>query len=182
MTSARINFRGKRQHHYLRLSMEKRGWNSAKTAEFLGVSVWVFGSMLNLKCRPRISPRLEQGLMELTGKTVDQLWPGATRREKLKKARAARAMRRITPQQLRSKGLLQIPPGPEEILAQREMETAIKKLLCTLPPFEARVIRALRIDGSRHTSVARAEGMTRQGLYGVEWRAMRKLSARRVLD
>lgn len=171
---------GKRkQHRHLRLAMEKRGWNSTKTAEFLGVSRWVFSSMLNLKYRrPEISRNLEQKLMQLTEKTVDELWPGANRWERRKKAREAKFMRRLTPELLAARGLFQVPPGQEEVLRRRDMRVEVNRRLRALSPPEARVMREIYLEGGTLTDAAGPEWVTRQNAHAIRRKAIEKLSAR----
>src|ERR1035437_1168153 len=112
-------------------ALEKRGWTQKQGAEFLGMHPSTFSNLINLKWFPEeFSVELEIKLVELTGKTLEELFPGwARQKDFLEMPKVSKRILEVTPQMLNSAGALYLPAGPEEAFCRQDVEKAINKVL-----------------------------------------------------
>lgn len=173
---------GRLKHGDLWRAMRERGWNQRQLAEFLGEPQQVVGRWLNLQevPGPVYMERIEGKLLELTGKLPDDLWPEWSRdREFLDADKRVSLHRDVTPRMLADRGMLALPPTPEEVFTQVEQREAIKRALHTLTPRQERVLVQLYgLDGQGERTLAEVgESFGVQGarIRQIEAQALRRL-------
>lgn len=173
----------------------RRLGSNAALARELGVAAVAVGEWINLKGCPaadgRLRARLEGQLLEITGKTWEELWPAELRAAVQKGEIGKRLLLRkqVACEHLlanfRERNLL---PPPDEAVGQAEHRERVSELvrdsLRVLPPRQRLVVemrRGLGPDGRCHTfeEVGRVLGLSKERVRQIELTALRKLAERR---
>ncbi len=133
-----IGISARLRHGELWASIRRRGWTQKQAAEFLGMNYHTFREYINLKSVPRnLSNAQIEKLLELTGRTPDELWPTQIfSREFLKASKVAEIIREVPVAYLLAsmQALQQLPPAPDKLVEDRERREAVGATLQRLPP------------------------------------------------
>lgn len=160
-------------------AIKRKGWTNRKAADFLGVSEKQIGLMINLKSKPPFifskyrstHPKVEsraveltEKLMELTGKTVEDLFPEAVMtKEFLSRSKQIEANKDVSIGALLSyTATLALPPAPDEVLMQQEMENDVTEILSTLTREQQHAINEVYLEGKTCQEVGREQGVSGQ--------------------
>lgn len=175
-----IAFAGRMKHGELLRAIQRRGWSQKQAAEFLGMNQSDFGRMINLKWVPsRFSTKLERKLHELTGKSVEDLFPPELRDKKfLATEKAVTAFREVDAKVLADIGILQLPPTPDEEQERRELVKLLEDSMEMLKPVEIEIIRRrFGYYGHEETlrEIGNRLGVVPEYVRQIEARAIRKL-------
>jgi len=171
----RIGVDIKLKHPDLWEALLRRGWTQAEGARYLGVGPYTFGLWLNLRWYPRrLSDEQVAALMELTGKTPEDLWPDAIRDPfflaipKRKKTFTEIDLRRLA-------GACEAKKLPFEILEQGERKRVIDEVLQQLSSRQRAVIRARFYEGLSLKEVGERFGVTGENIRRIETQALNRL-------
>ena len=137
-------------------ALEGRGWSVRQAAEFVGVNSKNFYDMMNLKRVPSLTLEQELKMFELTGKTMEELFPQEFREQEfLCGKRVFTALGRCDPQQLASSGMrcLSAPLSTSE----EDLLDAAQSFLSKLADFEREVLE-MRIDGKTFGEISEILG------------------------
>ena len=165
------------KHGALYQAIRHRGWTNRKAAEFLELSESQIGEMLNLKSKPpfifhkcrltdpkmeKRAKRLTEKLMELTGKTVEDLFPEAVMtKEFLTRSKQIEANKDVSIGALLNyTATLALPPAPDEVLMQQEMENEVARILSTLSQQQQHAFNAVYLEGRTCEEVGQEQGVT----------------------
>ncbi len=142
-----ISIHAKLKHGFLWDALQRRGWNQSQGARFLGMSTGDFGRWVNLKHRPhRFSKDRERRLFELTGKTIEELWPPEIfSKEFMALPKALSVTRDVPVQALLGSSALALPTS--EVLERNELKRLVAEALDQLSSKQARVVRAHLFEG-----------------------------------
>lgn len=159
----RVTMTARLKHGTILEAIRSRKWTYEKTANFLGVSKGLVCEMVNLRWIPRtqreLPTKLEKKLIELTGQTTEQLWPEFTRIKEFREmSKTLEATREVTPAFLVAKGLLSLPPGPDELIERRELRELLEKKIGRLPPELAQVLRSAFFEDKTQQQIAHEIG------------------------
>ena len=159
-------------------ALKRRGWTQTQAAEFLGMHFTKFNDMINLRHIPVFTVKLEAKLIDLTGKTVEQLFPREfNARQFLGGHRVFVEMGSLSAQQLASSGIRCLPSRSfqEAIEIREQIGTILEGLRA-----RERLVVGLRFgldDGQIRTQeeVGEELGITRKRAGQIEMRAMKRI-------
>lgn len=174
----RIGIVAKAKQGDLLEALEKRGWNQRQMADFLGIDQNRLSRLLNLRWVPRIfSDHLTQRLMELTGKTPEQLFPEwARKRDFLDTPKVRKIIFEATPEMVEmAGGGLRLLSSPEDVSSAHELEVAITNALESLSPKEREVIERTVMGDETQEEVGQSMNLTGGRIQQIKERALRKL-------
>ncbi len=170
----RIALEAKMKNGVLYEAIKSRGWNNRQAAEFLGLSQGKFGAMLNLKQRPpylfsktrdrnhdKKRQRLEEKLMELTGKTIDEIFPEEFQTDEFLSRKKTLVAVKDVPRQvlLESTGMDKLLPAPDMDLIKKEAVEELAILIDQLPEEQRHAIHGLYIKGKSPQELASERGV-----------------------
>jgi RNA polymerase sigma factor (sigma-70 family) len=166
------------KHGDLMEGLAKRGWNQRQGAQFLGISEQAFGKIINLTRIPKeFSPELTIKLFELTGKTLEELFPDWTRQNDF--LIMSEISKKITGSFLlmpEGNGTIPCPPPtPEEVFCREEVRKRINEVLLTLSPREEQVVRRHAINGENFGEIGNGLCLSTARVQQICVRAMLKL-------
>ncbi|GEM_PF-2567430 len=155
----RLGMKGRLKHGDLLDALAKKGWTQSGAAKYLNVSPQAFGHWINLQEVPRhLTTDQVTKLMELTGKTPELLWPDYVRSKDFLDApktfevvRDVDARKMLTALQ-RGRELLAAPP--DALFEKRELRENLARVMSTLPPLIAHVLRERFFDGASPQEIA----------------------------
>ena len=164
-------------------AFKKRGWSTRRAAAELGIRLSKLYDMINLKRVPALTIEQELRLAEVTGKTLEQLFPKEINlQDFLNGKRELVAFRDCLPGELSGSGIRCLPvpmsPGKEDLLAHA-MEIVTRLELSTsgssrsrrdLTEREREVLELRVIRGLTLEDTAELLGVTRQRVRKVELR------------
>lgn len=141
----KVNTIARMKHGELRAALKRRGWTQKQAADFIGMPYSSLNRLLALQWFPvkkGFTRKQEQKLLELTGKTIEELFPTWTReKDFLETPKVMEIIREATPQMLQAHGLLALPPGPDEVAEKNELQSITEEMLSSLPPKYQKVLR-----------------------------------------
>ncbi len=156
------------KHGDLLRAIRERGWTQKQTAEFLGMSCHSFQVLINLRKAPKqLTGRQRQKLLELTGKTPEELWPAwAFSKEFLEAPKGIEAVREVPAARLlATMQALQLPPAtPEELIQDREQREIVVATLRRLPKELRSVIEGIFLEDKTIDDVADRLRISPQGV------------------
>jgi len=175
-----IAFAGRMKHGELFRALQRRGWTQSQAAEFIGWEPAKFGRLINLQWVPKeFTRREEEKLVELTGKSLDDLFPPELRnKEFLEAEKTVAAFREVHVAALADIGILQLSPAPDEFSEQQEMHRLLDGSLEMLTPKEAEILRrrfGYYGQEESYEKIASDLGHSGVGIAGMEKRALRRL-------
>ncbi len=178
-TTFPLTFIARIKHGHLREALKARGWTQKQAAEFLGASQSWLGQVINLREIPSkkwLSEHQEK-LLELTGKTPEDLFPESLRvREFLDVPKTIEATREVPLHLLASgKESLALPPTPEEFLMNEELANGIDGLISELTQQQQKVITGIYFEGKTQVEVGLEMGKTRGRIGQIEKKALYRL-------
>lgn len=152
------------KHGILREALRKRGWTQRYAAEFLEMSEHLFGQIVNLKHIPKnLTLQQEIKFEQLTGMRIDELFPKEVfSKEFLQAPKILEAIREMPIYALASKGIIALPPTPEEFVQKRELSDALDKALRELLPRQEAAIRRVLIEGETLQEVGNSFMVSRE--------------------
>lgn len=162
-------------------ALEEKGWTQAQGADFLGLSYERFNALLNLKWVPKrgFSPELTIKLYELTGKTVEELFPEWARRQDfLLVPKVARKTVEVGPHMLNGTGVFYLPPGPEQVFSQNTTVRVLDGALKSLGFRDEKVMRLLVFEGCSMADISRDLNLSRTVVNRIVQRSLGKLHQR----
>ncbi len=180
----------KTKHGDLWRAIRQRGWNQRQTAEFLGIAENCIGRILNLNGRPPLFTKIKGGkaklkrfkekLMELTGKTFDDLFPNEVFNDEVM-ARAKSIDFYVTKDLATLKlgagagTLLALPEIPSESMEKREMLEIIEQ---DLSPKEKEIFDMV-LDGKTNREIGKYLGVTESWVSAIRGETRRRLNRHR---
>ncbi len=174
-----IAIRAQLKHGILWEALRRRGWTQKQGAEFVGVDHVTFGRWVNMRKRPKeVSPLVAAKLFELTRKSVSELWPEKVfTQEFLTTPKTFEATRAIPVRMLgRATAFATLPAGPaSEGAEQKELRALIGKVLGTLNPKDALIVRKHFLEGMTHAAIGREIGLSRERVRQLCLEAVRRL-------
>lgn len=155
-------------------ALQKRGWSVPKAAEYIGMSSGKLYKMINLQVAPTLTIEQEVKLAELTGKTLEQLFPKEFNAEEfLEGRRLLVAFRECDPRELAHTGIRCLPISlsarDEELLA------VIEGHLDQLKKSERAVIIARYVEKKTLQEIATDRDITRERVRQIQLRAEKRL-------
>lgn len=179
--SFRITLEIRQKHGVLLAAKKEKGWTNTELGEYLGLSPQTVSSMLNLRYVPRIEQwsrnrrnRFEEQVMELTGKTFDDLFPAQIRtKEFLGKKKATEIFADIPLDHLlpASEEALLLS-APQDEWANRE---AVEVALSLLEPRERQIVEMYFLEGRTFDEIAQSFGISTARVEQIAKAALRKL-------
>lgn len=175
----RIVMVAKLKHGVLWEAIRKRGWTIKEAAEFLKVSNSQLGQVLALKEKPpflfldrkdeqakKRRREIAEKLMELTGKTIEELFPEEFRTPEFLAApkeleRIAEVPTRVL---LAHAQMLTLPKPPDEELMEKEesfLGDELQEMMKHLPPLVRHAVQRVVIEGWTLKRVAEERGVSR---------------------
>lgn len=177
-----VGLSGRIKHGDLLRAMRERGWSQVELGRFLGLRPSSVGQLINLQWIPtdhKRNARLSARLFELTYKTHAELWPEWTRTDEfLQSDKRLDLYRDITPRTLADRGLVALPPTPEDVFSEKERADAVAATLSTLSPRQERVVKmrfGLNGEEMTYQEIGEAIGVSASRAYTIERRALRIL-------
>lgn len=186
----RIAVVARMKHGVLYEAIKKRGWTVKKAAEFLGIRWSTLCSIINLKKKPPFlfSPRgneetkrrareLTEKLMELTGMTVEDLFPEEFRTDEfLASPKIAERFADVPTQLLLEQtGMLALPPAPDEELMEKEQEKELDEVINGLGFEHQHAIQRLYFDGMTGVEAGKERGVGRGAVPASAKTALKKM-------
>ncbi len=100
-------------------ALQKRGWSQTAGAKFIGMNPYAFGDMINLRAVPNLTMEQECKLFELTGKTLEEIFPSEIRtKEFLQGQRVFSALKKCSVAALASSGIRALPMNQPEMVEE----------------------------------------------------------------
>ncbi len=132
----KVGFVAKLKQGDLLEALQKRGWNQRQGAEFLGIDQSTFGHLINLNKIPASFPiEVEIKLYELTGKTVEELFPDFVRTKEFREIKRVRTVfAEVTQQTLEACGVIHQLPAPNDVVSEAQLKESIEAVLKRLTP------------------------------------------------
>lgn len=156
----------------------KRLGSQSALARHLGVSPMELGGWINFN-RSAISVRshrppefwqeIENRLFDLTGHTLEEIFPPEVRTEAfLKRQKKIEAIVEMPIEKLIAAGAVpQLPPAPDDLIFEEEKSVAVNHILDSLKPREAEVIRLrFGLDGRGEKTLEEVAAMLPNGHTG----------------
>lgn len=143
------------KHGELLEAIQRRGWTQGQAAAFLGMHQAKFGDMINLKKFPRITQELEEGLIKLTGKTAEELFPNDFKPEEFMEGkRVLTAIREMSHQELAMAGIRSLPALANKVERDLKAEVAeeIRLAVEQLPDVESFIKEPIWASGRKFTA------------------------------
>ena len=175
----RITIIARAKHGVLYEAIKKRAWTQRRAAEFLGVSEQGLGNAINLKgVMPYLFSKkrtkkteaharaVAEKLMELTGKTVEELFPREVMTKQFLAAPklAERSVDVPTRLLLEQAELLALPPAPDQLLMAKEEMNEFIEMLNELGHPQRHAMQRVIIDGVSVSKAANERGITNQAI------------------
>jgi transcriptional regulator with XRE-family HTH domain len=185
--SFKITFIIKQKHGDLHSAIKARGWTNRQLAEFLSMNEQTVGKILNLKYVPPIErwsaekkTLFLEKVMELTGKTFDDLFPPSVRDKEFLKGKKVAEISAEIP-------LERLLPGENQHLLQypqegREMRETADLALSLLEPRKRIAVEMHIMEGRTLEAVGNELKVTRSRARQIVLSALRTLRTQQVLD
>lgn len=170
-----VGFSVRMRHGDILRVMQERGWNGKQMAKALGMGLLNFYALLNFRRIPkrRDSP-WQAKLMELTGKTMEEMFPEWLHEDWFTDAPKKQIIyQELTPQileQARAKEL----PSPEDLVENAEQLLLLRKALGTLKP-RYQVVVQMSLEGMTAGQIAEKLGLSRSRVDQILKNAQRDL-------
>jgi len=169
----RIAIVARMKHGEIYGAIKKRGWTIKKAAEFLGLTHNTLSSIINLRMRPpflftarndedkKRARELEEKLMELTDKSIEELFPEEFRTKEFLDAPkvADRFVDVPTRLLLEQTGNLALPKPPDELLIDEERLDELEEIISELPEMQQGAVRAF-LNEKNMTETGAERGVT----------------------
>lgn len=190
------------KHGALYQAIKKRGWTNIKAAEFLGISPSDIGNVINLKRKspfifskyrkthPDVDKKakgLTEKLMELTGQTVEDLFPEFIRSDEfLSRSKQIEINKDIPTERLIGyTEILSLPATPDEVLIEKEGSddigealAAIEDIVASFGPHTKHAFNRIYIDGWTAKAAAEERGVTQNAINANANNAIKRIRAR----
>lgn len=157
-------------------AMKKRNWDQPQAAEFLGMCLTKFNRMINQKALPIFTPELVSKLVELTGKSPEELFSQELLESDSSGKRlptTASVVQSCTSEDLVCSGVRCRPNrSAQEII---EMMDEIRTLLSKIPLAQAEAVRYHYLMGHTLEDTAKILGVSREAVRQRVQKAMIKL-------
>lgn len=158
----------------IRSALKERGWTFVRGANSVGMSVRQFSALINLKRFPDLTIEQYVKLVELTGKTLEEMFPQQVHsKEFLHDQRGKVAVSQSRPSELICSGIVCAPvpldPPSFDLLA------ILEELLKVLTEREREVIVARYIEGLKFREIGDMLSISKQRAQQIESSARKKL-------
>ncbi|MEK9167338.1 MAG: sigma factor-like helix-turn-helix DNA-binding protein [Patescibacteria group bacterium] len=162
------------KHGDIYVALQKRGWSVARASRELGIRRGILDDLINMRRIPNLSLETELKLAELTGKTLEEMFPKEFRvKEFLDGRRELVAFRDCDPRSLASAGIRTLPV-PLGAKAQDLLDLA-EKYLGELTETERAVFEGVVMERRTPRDVGEELGFSAQKVQNIEFRARRKI-------
>jgi RNA polymerase primary sigma factor len=174
-----LGIQAKLKHGALMTALDRRGWNQAQAARFLGIDNVRFGNWINMRVKPRnLNDETINKLYELTGQSPGELWPKEIfTPEFLQSPRMLRCIRKVPIHLLAAFGVIPALPAPQpdEIVEQKELSDLIQQIVERLPEQQRDIVRARFFEGETLETIAQRRKVTPERIRQIEKDAIRTL-------
>ncbi len=191
----RIAMVARMKHGVLYEAIKKRGWTVKTAAEFLGIRHSDLCSTINLKRKPPFlfsrkddedtkqkARALTEKLMELTGMTVEDLFPAEFRTDEFLASPKTTERFADVPTRLllEQTGMLALPPAPDEDLMAREDLEEMQESFAGLSEFDQNILEKRFFENETLREVGERIGFTPEAIRQKQNIALKKM--RRVIQ
>jgi transcriptional regulator with XRE-family HTH domain len=158
-------------------ALEKRGWTQKEGAKFIGMNHLSFQRLINLRWVPqKFSPDQSAKLLELTGKTTEELFPEYMRvPEFLDGPKVIKKYYEAEPGSLQAAGMYYLPEAPDKLYDRQDLARRVELILSSIPEREARIVRRTIMEEATFEEVAEEEGLSAARIWQIKERAIRLL-------
>ncbi len=167
------------KHGVLYEAIKKRGWSIKQAAQFLGIRLSTLYLVINLKKKPpflfstknneemkRKARELTEKLMELTGMTVEDLFPESIRTDEfLDKPKVFERSAEVPLDKLIGyRETFALPPTPDQELMEKEDDNEFLEIINELSSEQQHAVKRVLFEGEKTIKAAQERGIGPQGI------------------
>lgn len=176
MSTFKVSVISRLKHGAIREALLKRGWTQKRCAEYLGISQYQFGKMINLQKLPKLDDEQIEKLMNLTEKSFEDLFPPEVfSKEYLEKNKVLETFVDVQLMALPEADTILALPSPDKALERKEVFELIREGMNELTDRERLVINKLFFEDYTAAELARKLGVCHQTILNTQRNALMKL-------